>query len=256
MLEPLISIIMPNFNGSKTIEKSILSVINQTYRNFELIIVDDASVDNSNEIINYYCNKDRRIKSILLKKNNGVCNARKIAIENSNGNFIAFLDSDDYWQKDKLKNQISFMLANDVKFCFSDYEVVDEKNNILYEVKSQKYSYNYFELLKGNEIGCLTVIVSNEFKEILIKVLSLTPHHEDYLMWLYILKNNKIDAIKYDGKIMASYRISKKSLSGNKLKASIWTWDIYYKYEKLGYIKSFYYFSYYVYKNIKKRFIN
>ena len=119
-----VSIIIPNYNSEKFIEDSINSVISQTYDNWEMIIVDDCSSDNSQHKILSLANKDTRIKTILLKKNVGAAEARNIALRKANGNYIAFLDSDDLWNNEKLEKQINFMIKNRVAFSFTSYNVI------------------------------------------------------------------------------------------------------------------------------------
>ena len=118
LVNNLVSIITPAYNAEKYIKDTIASVIAQTYTNWEMIIVDDSSNDNTNEIIKEYQQKEKKIRLITLLKNQGVANARNIAIQNARGRYIAFLDSDDIWEKEKLEKQINFMRKNNVYFSY------------------------------------------------------------------------------------------------------------------------------------------
>ena len=122
----LVSIITPSYNSSKFIMECINSVISQTFQNWEMIIVDDCSNDNSREIISDLTAKDERLKSIFLEENVGAAEARNIAIRQSKGKYIAFLDSDDIWNKNKLEKQITFMSEKNIAFSFTSYQPISE----------------------------------------------------------------------------------------------------------------------------------
>lgn len=127
----LVSIITPSYNSAKFIGKTIDSVISQTYKNWEMIIIDDCSTDSSAEFIKTYEEKDSRIKLVQLKENSGAAVARNIGIQLAQGRFIAFLDSDDSWLPEKLERQIDFMLFNDYSFTYTSYLKVDEGGKVL-----------------------------------------------------------------------------------------------------------------------------
>ena len=130
-MSDLISIITPTYNCGKFIGETIESVINQTYENWEMIIVDDCSKDNTKDIVNKYAQNDDRIKYYLLEKNSGAAIARTKAMELANGNYMAFLDSDDLWVEDKLEKQLKFMKENNFNFVCTEYEQIDEQSNPL-----------------------------------------------------------------------------------------------------------------------------
>ncbi|MDT3641135.1 glycosyltransferase family 2 protein, partial [Cronobacter sakazakii] len=153
----LVSVIMPSFNSSATIEESISSVQRQTYKNWELLITDDCSTDDTVNIIKRYAANDPRIKFFTNETNLGAGVSRNNSIAESNGRYIAFLDSDDIWVEDKLQRQIRFMQDNNIAFCYANYQKISatgEKGKII--VAPSKV--NYHELLKSNVIGCLTAI--------------------------------------------------------------------------------------------------
>lgn len=248
MIKNLVSIITPMYNSEKFIEATIKSVINQTYKNWEMIIVDDCSTDNSPNIVKPYIENDSRIKYIRVEYNQGVSHARNVALEKANGQFIAFLDSDDIWHEKKLEKQIAFMNDKDCVVSFTSYELMDENNERLNKIIRVPENVDYNTLLKGNILGCLTVVVDISKLDFDIKMSGV--RHEDYVLWLSILKKGHI-AYGID-EVLALYRKSNNSLSGNKLKSAMWTWNIYKNIEKIPFPKAVYYFINYSINGIKK----
>lgn len=248
MNKKLVSIITPMYNSEKYIRQTIESVLNQTYKEWEMLIIDDCSSDNSANIVNEYVQIDNRIKYIRVKENKGVSNARNVGLQQARGRFIAFLDSDDIWDYSKLENQIQFMIEKDCTITFTSYELIDEDSNKLGKVIKVPNEVRYNDLLKGNIIGCLTVMIDKSKIDFDIRMSD--DRHEDYILWLSILKKSHI-AYGID-KILAQYRKSYTSLSGNKIKSAIWTWNIYRNIEKISLYKSIYYFINYIINGIKK----
>ena len=241
----LVSIITPSYNSSKYIGKTIESIFMQSYVDWELIIVDDCSTDNSIDIINSYAEKDIRIKLIQLKKNSGAAVARNTGIEQANGRFIAFLDSDDTWHPDKLKNQTGFMLKNNYAFTYTAYHKVDENGHYLSAVKIPEQT-NYHELLKTCVIGCLTAMYDTE---LLGKIkFPLIRKRQDFALWLKILK--KVPFAYGLDDDLAGYTIRSDSISANKFKAAQYNWHLYRNIEQLSLFKSIYYFSHYMIRGI------
>lgn len=247
MIDGLVSIIMPAYNAEKYISESIESVLAQTYKNWELIIIDDCSKDGTINIIRQYQMFDNRIRVISLKCNAGVANARNIGMELAKGRYIAFLDSDDLWLDIKLEEQIKFMQQKQIYFSFSKYRrFTDEKKGKVVDVLT---CVNYQKALYGNPIGCLTVCLDRRF----IKEFRFSKQrHEDYIAWLNILKSNNIYAYGIP-KVLALYRVgNSNSLSGNKLKSVIWTWNVYRKSQNLSFFCSLKCFFGYLVVNFKK----
>ncbi len=243
----MVSIITPSYNSSKFIAKCIESVLSQTYKNWEMIVVDDRSPDNSNEIIQSYIKKDSRIRLIELEKNSGPAVARNRAIKESKGRYIAFLDSDDVWMEEKLQIQLTFMQENDLALTYSSYCLIDEEDNGLGEfITKERVSYS--DLLKTNSIGCLTAIYDTQ--KIGKIFMPDIRQKQDYGLWLQILKD--IKTTKGILEPLAIYRIRKKSVSSNKLKAARYLWKIFRDVEKLNIFKSIYYFCFYIYHGVKK----
>lgn len=161
MIENLVSIIMPSYNTEKYIFESIESVIAQTYKNWELLIIDDCSEDLTIQIIQKYLKVYPNIFLIQLEKNSGAAVSRNKGIEKANGEYIAFLDSDDLWEENKLEIQINFMKENNCAFSFTEYMEIDEMGNdlgILIKVPVKAITYRSY--LLTNPIGCLTAVYS------------------------------------------------------------------------------------------------
>ena len=248
MKEQLVSIITPLYNKEKYIEETIKSVQNQTYRDWEMIIIDDCSTDAGAEIVQRLCKNDSRIRFVKNQNNLGAARSRNKAIDLARGRYVAFLDADDLWVSSKLERQISYMKERSCAFCFSSCGVVDENSNREKNVRKVPDVVDFHTLLKGNVIPCLTVVLDRkEFSRIEMPQIG----HEDYALWLKLLQQGKM---AYGiNEVLAYYREYVNSLSGNKMMAAKWTWNIYRNYLKLGYIKSFYYFINYLYHAVKKR---
>jgi len=212
-----------------------------------MIIVDDVSPDNSNEIIQEYIKTDTRIKLIKLEKNSGPAVARNRAIDEANGRYIAFLDADDLWYPEKLKKQIGFMYKNDLSFTYSSYDLIDEAGNDLGSFKT-KEEISYSEMLKTCSVGCLTAVYDTAKlgKVFMPNILK----RQDYGLWLKILR--EIYTTKGIIEPLGTYRILKNSVSSNKINAAKYQWKIYREVEKLSLVKSVYYFVQYAYYGFKK----
>ena len=249
MRNNLVSIITPSYNSSRFIVECVNSVISQTFQNWQMIIVDDCSKDNSRDIISELSAKDERIESIFLKENIGAAEARNIALRQAKGKYIAFLDSDDIWNEDKLENQISFMNEKDIAFSFTSYQPISEDGKTKYSVIISPKKMSYHSYLKNTIIGCLTVIIDKE-KTGDFQMPNIRSSH-DMALWLLIMKRG-FTAYGLDENL-AYYRIVSTSNSSKKWKAAKEVWDVYRKVEKLNIIYSAYNFISYVYNAIKKR---
>lgn len=243
----LVSIITPAYNCEKYIAEAIESVIGQTYKNWEMIITNDCSTDRTAKIVGEYAKQDSRIKLLNLKVNSGVAVARNISIKNAKGQYIAFLDSDDYWLEQKLEKQLHFMKSSNCGFSFTGYRQVVNK---LVEPRTiaPPSILNYKAALKGNPIGCLTVILD---KSLVGDFHMEAVKHEDYALWLKILKNNIGYGLKDD---LARYRKAEASISANKKQSAIWTWNIYRNVEKLSIVRSSWYLVHYIFKGLFKHY--
>ena len=236
MEDNLVSIITPLYNSKKYIEETILSVLNQTYKNWEMLIIDDCSTDNGVEIVNKYIG-DKRIKYRKLEVNSGAAICRNKGIELANGEFIAFLDSDDLWKKEKLEKQVDFMKNNNYSISFTEYEEIDENSNKLnILIKSPRKPVTYRRYLLTNPIGCLTGMYN--VKKLGKVYMPLMRNREDTGFWLNILKKDKAYSLNEN---LAYYRIRRNSLSFNKYKLIKFHWNLYRNIEKLSFIESLFY---------------
>ncbi|MDO5115683.1 MAG: glycosyltransferase family 2 protein [Synergistaceae bacterium] len=209
----LVSVITPAYNCASTIEDTIRSVLKQTYENWEMLIVDDCSVDDTSVVVEAYTKKDSRIKLIKLEKNSGSAHARNTAIKNAEGRYIAFLDSDDLWKPSKLEKQIAYMESNNFAFTFTAYETFHSALDLRRRVFHVPNSINYEQYLGNSIIGNLTVIMDRaHIKDVHIEKGDL----EDVLTWMHYLKSGII-AHGLDENL-ASYRVAAQSKSGNKIK--------------------------------------
>ncbi|WP_101773103.1 glycosyltransferase family 2 protein [Peptostreptococcus faecalis] len=250
-IDNLVSVIVPVYNAEEYLAETLDSILGQTYENIEILCIDDMSTDRSRDMLKEYASKSSKVVPILLEKNGGVSNARNIGIEKSRGRFIAFLDSDDVWLPEKIEKQINFMRENNYEFTFTSYQFIDSDSNLLNTVVKAKKELSYNDLLKHNAISCLTVVIDKKYVD---NIHMPNIHHEDYAAWLNILKKGH-KAYGLDEKL-ALYRKRQNSLSGNKLKAAGWTWNILRHEEKIGFFKSVFCFSYYAVINVYKHFLS
>lgn len=220
----------------------------QTYPHWEMIIVDDVSTDGCDEIVKDYAKRDDRIKYYRQKANAGAAQARNTAIGRAQGRYIAFLDSDDLWYEKKLEKQLAYMQEKHAAFCCSSCEIIDENGKSTGKVRHVSAKRSYQDLLKGNDIPCLTVVID---RKVVDRIEMPRIPHEDYAAWLDILKTG-ITAYGIH-EVLAKYRVNSHSLSGNKIQAAKWTWDIYRKQQRLGFFKSCHCFVHYFLAAVRKR---
>ena len=248
-MNSLVSIITPSYNSSKFIKDCINSVFSQTYKNWEMIIVDDCSEDNSKEIISELSTKDKRIKPIFLEKNVGAAEARNTAIRQSIGKYVAFLDSDDLWNPKKLEKQLSFMDKNEIVFSYTNYQLMSENGEDLSNFISAPEKMTYDSYLKNTIIGCLTVIIDRE-KTSGFEMPKIRSSH-DMALWLLIMRRG-FDAYGLDENL-ARYRIVSTSNTANKWRAAKDVWRVYRQFEKLSFFYSIWCFLNYASNAIIKR---
>ncbi|MBW8308357.1 MAG: glycosyltransferase [Candidatus Paracaedibacteraceae bacterium] len=248
-MEDKVSVIVPAYNCEKYISDCLDSVLNQTYQNWELIIVNDKSPDSSADIILKYVENDSRIMLLNNKTNMGAASSRNKGIQNSTGRYIAFLDSDDMWKPTKLERQVEFMKTNNYGFTFTGYDMFYESGKKNKYVSVPKV-VDYKMFLKDSIIGNLTVIMD---KNIVGEVVIETGYLEDTITWLkYLKKGFKAYGLNEN---LASYRVSNVSVSSNKIKNSQRRFRILRDRENLPFFLSIYYHSLYIYHAIKKRLI-
>ncbi len=248
MTAPVVSIITPSYKSKKYIGSTIESVLNQTFSDFEMLIVDDCSPDGSADFIETIL-PDERFKLVRLEKNVGAAEARNHALRNAKGRYIAFLDSDDMWKKNKLEVQVAFMQANNCAFSYTDYEVCSDNGTEIYGSIKVPKTLTYNQYLGNTIIGCLTVMLDSE-KLPSIQMPNLRSSH-DMALWADLLKT--IDKAEGINDTLASYRLVDTSNTANKWKASKEVWAVYRNHLNLSIIKSSYYFIQYVFNALKKR---
>ncbi len=246
---PLVSIVMPVYNSESFLDQSVGSVLEQTYRNWELILIDDSSTDGSLELLEAFACMDERVIVVGMPENRGVAVARNVGLNRAKGMFIAFIDSDDLWVSYKLELQIDYMVKNDVPITYSDYDRVDERGRVFGRVTSpDRTSFN--DMLSGNKIGNSTAIMHKAVSE---KIRFSSVGHEDYLFWLEALTLHYTASKTPSSKGLVQYLVSDTSLSSNKIRASIWQWNIYRKHLGFDICRSAYYFLRYVFGAVGKR---
>lgn len=239
------SVVMPAYNCAETIAESIESVLQQSWPDFELIIVDDCSTDATVDILAAYSKQDSRIRMLRQEKNLGVALARNRAIEAAKGHLIAFLDADDLWLPQKLARHKEYFDAGQL-IVFSSYTRFGES---LQEKKVEAPRLvTYGDLLKSNCIGNLT---GSYHAGVLGKVYQQPVGHEDYLMWLQLIKLSGY-AVGIS-EPLARYRVRNDSISSGKFKSALWTWQLYRNHLQMRLFESAIYFISYVYHGIAKR---
>lgn len=249
--EEKVSIITPVYNCEKLIKETINCVLKQTYKNFEMILVDDCSIDNSAKIIKKFIEKDERIKYYKLNENSGAAVARNYALEKSSGRFIAYLDADDLWKPEKLEKQVKFMIDNNYAFTCTDYEKITEDGTSLNKIIHipKKVDYNLF--LRNTIIQTVGVMIDTQLtgKELLI--MPLIRRRQDAATWCQLLRNG-FDCYEVPENL-SYYRVVSNSLSSNKFKAIKMNWYWYREIEKLPLWKAYYCFIGYAFNAVKKR---
>lgn len=243
----LISIIMAAYNAEHTIEQAVASVLNQTYTNFELLIIDDCSKDNTLSIAENFGQKDRRVKIIKNEKNSGVSYTRRHGLEQANGEWIAVLDSDDAWTADKLEKQIQLQKETGGDFLYTGSAFMDHDGNPIEWYLHAPQKIRFRQLLKQNLISNSSSLVRKELYS--QYYVSDDRMHEDFAVWLGILKSGKC-AYGVDEPLLI-YRLSKNSKSGNKFKAAKMNWNTY-RYIGLNVFEAIYYECWYIVRGLLK----
>jgi teichuronic acid biosynthesis glycosyltransferase TuaG len=251
MNKNLVSIIMPSFNSASYIGGSINSVLEQTWKNFELIVVDDGSSDDTCKLVQHMAEKDQRIRLIALGRNNGAATARNVAIEAAAGRFIAFLDSDDRWSKEKLDLQVNTMLRNEYPLSCTGYTMLrasgKRKNIIPPELITRS------SLLSGCDIGCLTAMIDVAAVGKKIYMRNIKKRH-DYLLWLDVLALGGVALGIPD--VLAVLHMRNESLSSSKLSAARHQWLVYRRELDMALASASYHFVRYAFHGVIKHKFN
>jgi teichuronic acid biosynthesis glycosyltransferase TuaG len=249
-MNALVSVVMPAFNSAVFIEQAIRSVQAQTLTDWELLVADDGSTDETAAIVRRMNDNDPRVKLISLGERRGPAGARNAAIEAAGGRYIAFLDSDDMWKPHKLERQIAFMRARDIALSFSAYDRIGEAGEPRGQVHARR-KVNYRQLLGYCVIGCLTAVYDT--KKLGKQYMPDIPKRQDYALWLKILK--QVDYAWPVPESLAIYRVRRGSVSSNKLIAARYNWRLYHDVEKLGLVRSAYYFAQYAVRGAWRTYV-
>ena len=232
----IISIIIPYFKKKLFFEKTIKSISNQSYKNFEIILIYDSVNHNELLFVKKVLRKIKNKKILINKKNLGPGNSRNKGILKAKGNYIAFCDADDVWKKNKLFNQLNFMKENKLNFSYTSYSIINKYSKIIGEFRIKK-ELDYKSLIKSCDIGLSTVMVS---KEILLKnKFSNLRTKEDYELWLRLSKKEKL-LRGLDGNL-SSWRVTENSLSSSLVQKLLDAFRLYYSHEKYNILISLFY---------------
>lgn len=226
MESPLVSVIIPSFNSAQFIAEAIQSVQLQSYANWEIIVVDDASQDATFTIVSKLIKADTRIKLYQLAVNSGTGVARNLGVEKAKGKYFAFLDADDLWKPEKLEKQLEWMQTHQLPFTFSFYECIDEEGKSLNKVVQAPKNLSYKQLFFCNYIGNLTGIYDVHFFGKL--PIAIIRKRQDWMLWLTILK--KIKSAKPVPESLAYYRIRSNSISTAKVNLLRYNFAVYKQY--------------------------
>jgi teichuronic acid biosynthesis glycosyltransferase TuaG len=238
-----IDIILPNFNSSKFLNQTLKSILEQTYKNWRLVIIDDCSDLKTINILKKYI-KDKRIKIFWLKKNKGAGFCRNYAIKKTKSPYIAFIDSDDIWKKNKLKNQINFMTKNNYSFTYTYYETFGERKKIIIP----PLKFNFLSFIHNTSIATSTMMIKrSEIKNIKF---TNTKICEDYFFKCKLLK--KVNYAFCLNKFLTKYRVRKDSLQSNVIRNFFWIWKINKDYNKLNLLENFFSLLHISINSIKK----
>jgi teichuronic acid biosynthesis glycosyltransferase TuaG len=224
-ISPLISIITPTYFSEKYIEDCILSVLHQSYDNWEMLIIDGKSTDETGKIVKKYSRNDKRIKLINNIEDDGPAQARAFGIEKAKGEYIAFIDSDDMWSPEKLELQLKFMIENTYSFTFTRYRLMD-KNGLKSLASIGGYNSNtYSQYLRRRGIANSSVMLKREcINNDILEAIS-SAHAEDTLWWLLIMKNGHY-AFAFQKDLMI-YRVLGNSRSSQVFKNQLAVWSMY-----------------------------
>lgn len=246
----LVSVIIPVYNSEKYIRKSVESAISQTYKNIEIILVDDFSTDKSTTIIDDLFKKYNNITCYYFEKNRGVAFTRNKALDLANGRYVAFLDSDDLWYDDKIEKQIELLNKHKAAFGYTAIEMIDQFDNVTKTKRKVISTINYPFLLKNTMIATSSTIIDRNI--IGDFHMPLLRSGQDYATWLIILKSG---IIAYGiNEVLVKYRKSSKSLSSNKFKSLKQVISIQIEQEKIPFFKAYYNGLWFLFNAFKKHF--
>lgn len=246
--QPLVTVIIPLYNGARTIVDTLRSACAQTVRELEILVIDDGSSDGGPALVEAFSRDDTRVRLLRNEKNLGVGRTRNRGMREAHGEYFAFLDSDDLWKPQKLERQLALLERTGADLCYAAYAFIDEAGKETGREYRVPQSVTYDELLGENVIGCSTAVLRRSHAQ----GLWMDPRffHEDYVFWLELLKSGR-RAVGVD-EVLVLYRTGGRS--GNKLKAAKNRWIVYRQSQGLGFWKSCACFWRYVKGTRKKYF--
>ncbi|NQN51118.1 glycosyltransferase family 2 protein [Streptococcus suis] len=248
---PLVSVIIPMYNATLFIEETIQTVLQQTYSNTEIIVVDDCSTDTSYEVVSQLCQRYQNIFLLQNKKNSGVGISRNVGVAKATGRYICFLDADDLWLPTKLEKQVKFMQESGHAFTFTSYEFADENGILINKTVAVPERMTYKEALRNHTIFTSTVML--DMKQLTKNQIAMPDvrRGQDTATWWKILKITKYAFSLREP--LSIYRRVNSSLSANKLKAIQRTWYLFRKVEGLSLLQTIFPFLGYAYHAVKRR---
>ena len=243
----LVSVIVPVYNAARFLPDTLASVRAQTHGDWELLLVDDGSSDGSAPLMREAAAADPRVRVFFHARNRGVAAARNTGLSEARGTLVAFLDSDDLWEPDKLAQQVACLRAGDAALVCTRYVHVDADGHLIRTLPPPPEDIGYRALLKGNVIGCSTVMLDLTRTG---PVRFEARGHEDFALWLSLLRRG----LKAKGLAapLVRHRITGRSLSGNKLRAAGWAWKVYRESEGLPLFEALWYFAHYALRSVRK----
>lgn len=247
-MNPLVSIITPSYNSAKFIAETIQSVQNQTHQNWEMIIVDDGSSDETESVVLSIIQNDNRIQFHKLSQNSGPAVARNTGIEKASGDYMTFIDADDIWFPTFIENNIKTIQKTGIPFVFSSYRRANEQLEFVYSDFIVPNKVSYTDILKSNSISCLTAFL--DIKKLGKKYMPLIRKRQDMGLWLNYLK--VIPFAHGIQETQAIYRIRENSLSRKKSDLIKYQWQFYREVEKLNVFESSYYMLHWMYRGFMK----
>lgn len=246
--QPVVSVVIPVHNAGAFLRSTVDSVLQQSFQDWEIILVDDCSKDNSLEIEREYAERDDRIRILCNESNCGVAETRNRGIRESRGRYIALLDSDDLWRSCKLEKQLSLARDSDAQLVYCSYGMIDSEGKHICEDFIVPTETNMKQMLVRSVISCSTALISAD----LLKEHPFRPdyYHEDYVLWLELLQAG----CRTVGcrEVLADYRISRGSRSGNKRKSAVERWRVYRQYLHMPLLPSVKSWLSYVFNGLRK----
>lgn len=247
MHDELISIITPAYNAARFVEATVQSVIAQTYKNWEMLIVDDCSKDGTRAVLTRLAAQDARVRPIFQERNGGPARARTTALQAARGGLVAFLDSDDVWLPEKLQRQLTQLREVNGCFSFTGFRRMDESGQRIGEFRPVPRQLTYLDLLKNTAIMTSTVLID---RRVTGDFMMPTTYYDDFATWLDLLKRGHVaHGLSED---LVRYRMVGQSISRNKWRSALWVWKTYREVERLSLVRSAWCFANYAWRGYWK----